>query len=161
MQLPPNEPTLVTILRGLLIAEIVILVVAIPLILVSGAMAEAALQERGLADEVSDAEMVVAAFSCMFFVVIVPALIVSWIGLFKFWSWSRWLYLATNAIGSLVEIPIGFLDFSFQWGLPNVFLGLGQLVTGAILAIVFLTPLANRFQPAQVSNITPPPVPEL
>lgn len=161
MKLPPNETTLVTILRGLLIAEIVITVLAIPLLLFSGAIVESVLQDAGFNSEASDAEMVVVAFSCMFFVVIVPALIVSWIGLFNFWNWARWLYLGANVVGSLLAIPISVFDFSFQWGLPTAILDLAAPISGAIVAIVFLSPVAHRFQQVQPSFVDPPPAREL
>ena len=44
------------------------------------------------------------------------------------------------------------LDFSFQWGLPTAILDIGQPITGAIAAIIFLSPLGNRFAPAVHSN---------
>lgn len=144
---------LTTVLRGLLIAEICISVMAIPLSLYSDFVVSAIWENAGIAEpELSDAGTVVAAFSSLFVLVFVPCLIVSWIGLFNFWGWSRWLYLATNVAGILLTIPFSFFDFSFQWGLPTAILDIGQPITGAIAAIIFLSPLGNRFAPAVQSN---------
>lgn len=119
MSLPPSETDLVKIFRGLIVADIVIAVVSMPLAMVSGVLAEAALREAGISEQASSADAVVAAFSCMILVVAIPAQIVSWIGLFNFRSWARWLYLGTVVATLLMAIPIGYLDFSYSWGLPG------------------------------------------
>ena len=153
MTSPISVEKLTTVLRGLLIAEICFSVIGIPLSLYSAIATSAYLENAGIVEpELSDAGTAVAAFSFLFVLVFVPCLIVSWIGLFNFWGWSRWLYLATNVAGILLTIPFSIFDFSFQWGLPTAILDIGQPITGAIAAIIFLSPLGNRFAPAVHSN---------
>lgn len=146
MSLPPPNEKLTKILRGLLIAEICITVISIPLILFSGLVTEGYLEQNGLAQpESSDAEMAVAAFSCVILIVMVACLIVSWIGLFNFWGWARWLYLGIMIGGIIIDVPISLFDLSFQWGFPAAIGGIGQLITGAIAAIILFSPIAARF----------------
>jgi hypothetical protein len=152
---PPSDRVLVSTLRGLLIAEICLFVIGLPLELFSSMLTDAYLQEKGIAmPESPDAGMGMAAFGCLFLVVGIPCLIVSWVGLFNFWGWARWLYLSFNVFGYLLDIPLAFYDFSFQWRLPAAVGDIGSLVTGAIAAIVFLSPIATRFS---ASNPPSPP----
>jgi hypothetical protein len=161
MKSTPSETAMVYILRGLLIAEIVMTILAVPLSLFSSMIAESAFQEARLTQETSDATVAVVGYIHLLFffaIAILPALIVSWIGLFNFWSWSRWLYLLTNVAAYLLAIPLGFFDFSFQWGLPSAILDLAQPLTGAIAAIVFFSPISVRFDRVRSTVPLPPEV---
>lgn len=146
MHLPPEDHHLVAILRGLLIAEIVISALGLPFVLLSEIYTARILEERGWVTDSTNAELVQSAFACVVLAAAVPAMIVSWIGLFNFWGWSRWLYLGVNCAMALLGILLGIFQFSFEWGLPNAVIDLGQPIWGCIAGIIFLSPVARCFQ---------------
>lgn len=145
MQLPPSNNQLIRIFYGLLIAEIVTTGIAIPLGLFSGAVASAALEERGWIAPANDLDMMASGLSCLYITIIFPGLIISWVGLFNFWWWARWLYLGIAGLSILLAFPIGLFDFSFNWGIGDALSEFAQILTGINIAVVFLTSVANNF----------------
>lgn len=85
-------------------------------------------------------------FFAVLFVFILPALILSWVGLFGFKNWARWLYLSLFVIAQLLYLPLAVLDYSPSWGLAVLTADLGTACSGAILVLAFLTPLSYRFK---------------
>ncbi len=154
-QFPPENKTLHHYFIGLLVAEISLFVVILPIALFGGMMAEAAIEDAGGSTELTGPEAVVAGFSCLFLVVGLPAIIASWVGLFLYKAWGRWLYLATTVTLHVLYVPISIFDFSLTWGLASALGDVGSLVSGAILAMIYLTPLANRFsRPIDASYVS-------
>ena len=71
-------------------------------------MAESVLNEIGHTTNFTDSEMLTASIWIML-LVLLPAIIVSWIGLFKLKNWARWVYLITSCSGYLIAISIADL----------------------------------------------------
>jgi len=142
MELPPNKGTLHAILKGLIGAEIALFLISIPLAIVEGMMTESMLNEVGMTTNFTDAEMLSAAFALMVLVVLLPAIIASWIGLLVLCS------------GYLLAIPIGCFEYEFYWGLSKAIVDLRGPVEGLILGISFLSPLARDFTAAKDRSVT-------
>jgi len=85
----------------------------------------------------------------MFLVVLLPALVASWIGLFKLRNWSRWVYLFAMCAGYLLAIPIGCFQYDVSWGLSSAIFDLAGPIEGLVLGIAFLSPLAKEFTSAK------------
>lgn len=83
----------------------------------------------------------VATFSVI--VVLLLALVWNTIGIFLFWPSSRWLYLALSLIAYL-SIPIWGITVITPWALLAS--ELGTYIAGILLALMFFSPLATRFQ---------------
>jgi len=66
------------------------------------------------------------------------------IGLLFFATWSRWLFLACYTIGAIATTLGGFITSS---PVDQFFYLLVTLVDGAILGLVFLSPLSKKFNP--------------
>ncbi|MFZ2653724.1 MAG: hypothetical protein WAX69_02300 [Victivallales bacterium] len=147
MQLPPSDINLVKILRGLLITDILITASSLPIMLFSGIVEKWVMEQRGIDPiEFTTLDTVVAVLGIILLIAIILALIVSWIGLFNFYSWSRWLYLGTIIAGYLLYIPLSIFIFSFNWGFPEAIMFAGGPVNGAIIAIIFFSSIAKMFE---------------
>lgn len=149
MQFPPNKTTLTSIFKGLLIADIALLVLLVPLVFIDDAVCT----ERGYVLEPTDADTFLMGIYAVMFVVIFPALVACWVGLFKFKNWSRWIYLAIVVGVRLVEVPLGCLSFSLMWNLTAAILDFNGPIAGAVVAVTFLSPLATEFQKGQDKSI--------
>jgi cell division protein FtsW (lipid II flippase) len=146
MQLPPDETSLLRIFRGLLVADVVLTLLTLLLSLIGGAMVE---ESYASTDSQNPQETVfLLAFVGLLMLMVLAVLIVSWIGLFLYQNWARWLYLGLNLGLSLIFLPFAALDLSPQWGLATSVGTLGSLCTGAVLTLLFLTPVARRYQAA-------------
>lgn len=165
MKFPPDDATLVKVFRGLVIVEIVLTVLAIPLLLldglVSGVMLKQMEVQAGLEMVVEQAEpnvveALIGVLGLGGMVLILGGLIVCWIGLLKFWNWSRWLYIATIIAGYLLGMVISLFDFSYQWRFFETMLTVQYYIGGMVIALAFLSPVATRFQgPSASSNAAP------
>jgi ribosomal protein L37AE/L43A len=142
MQLPPNKITIARIFRGLLIAEIAIVAFQLPVFFIENSI----IVERGLIIEEEAPNIFLAGILFLLFVILVAVLITSWIGLFKYRNWARWLYAGALLFGSIVFVPYSCFDISVHWGLSTSVSEIGSYITGSILAIIFLSPLAAEFQ---------------
>ena len=80
------------------------------------------------------------------FLILIPAQIVAWVGMFRSRSWARWLYLALVIVTNCIVILLSISDFSMQWGLVTSVEDLGSYCAGAILALAFLSPMAKLFR---------------
>ena len=149
MELPPNKQTLHAFLKALIGAEIALGLLAIPLMFFQTMMTESAFNEIGQTTNVSDSEMLSFAFGIMFLVVLLPAIIASWIGLFKLRNWARWVYLIVLCSGCLLAIPMGCFTYEVTWGLSTAIMDLMGPIEGIILGISFLSPLAQEFTSAK------------
>ena len=149
MELPPNKQTLHAFLKALIGAEIALGLLSIPLAVFEGMMTESVLNEIGQTTNFTDSEMLSAAFGIMFLVVLLPALIASWIGLFKLRNWARWVYLIVLCSGCLLAIPMGCFTYEVTWGLSTAIMDLMGPIEGIILGISFLSPLAQEFTSAK------------
>jgi len=94
------RPSPILIFRGLIIAEMVLFVLVIPLSLLQEFITQVMLGRSGLnavleVPEPTVMDAMLATGGLASFFVILAGLVISWIGLLRFWSWSRWLYLAT------------------------------------------------------------------
>jgi len=140
-----DTATPVSTLRCLLVLDIITTSAAIPLYALSGAMMIKANERLGITSELTGGDLFVGSFLCVYLGISIPAAIICWIGLFNSWSWSRWLYLICTAVSLLLGIAIGMFDISVQWSLPNAVTNLNAVFTGAILALVFFSPISSRF----------------
>ena len=155
MKFPPDDATLVKVFRGLVILEIVLTVLGIPLLLldglVSGVMLKQMEVQAGLEMVVEQAEpnvveALIGVLGLGGMVLILGGMIVCWIGLLKFWNWSRWLYIATIVAGYLLGMVISLFDFSYQWRFFETMLTVQYYIGGMVIALAFLSPVATRFQ---------------
>ena len=145
IQLPPSKSLQRSIFSSLLIADILLCFLALPIGFWQGSIYSSWLAESGLEVETTDIEMLVGALWIMLLVVMLPATIVAWVGLFQYRNWARWLYLLLMLAGNLLAIPLGCFDYSFQWGVLTAIVDLMGPVEGALVAIVFFSPLAAEF----------------
>lgn len=101
-------------------------------------------------------EMLIASAWLILFLAFLPAIIVSWTGLLRLRWWAPWLYLGTVAVAALASFPLGLFDFSFQWGLSQAFAELNSIISGAIIALAFFSPVTQRFlEPTQTDRSEP------
>ncbi len=131
--------------RRLLVADICLVPATILLVIVS-----LFLPERIAGDQVStninDGLIgFIVGVSCAFMLLGIAANIVAWVGLFRYRVWARWLYLGVHLSMRAIALPFAILDHSPTWSLISLVENFGSLIQGAIMAIVFLSPIANRF----------------
>lgn len=151
---PPDNNTLHQYFTGLVIAEIALIVLTLPVMLFSDMMTETATEDSIGASEASAPEMAIAFFAVLLLIVYIPAVIASWVGLFNYKAWGRWLYLATTVFEYVLFLPLSIFDLSWTWGLESSLHELASTISGAILTIAYLTPLANRFtEPVAASYV--------
>lgn len=142
MQIPPSKNTIAKIFKSLLIAEIAIAAFILPISIIEASIIE----QRGLIIETEDPNLFLSGISILLMIVMLAALITSWVGLFRFRRWARWLYLGTLLVANIVFIPFSCFDLSVHWGLSLSVSDISCYITGSILAIIFLSPLADQFQ---------------
>ena len=146
MEFPPNKQVLHALLKGLIGADVALLLLSIPLGIFEGMVTESMLNEIGKTTNFTDTEQLTAAIWIMILVVLLPAAIASWIGLFRLKNWARWVYLAAICSVFLLSIPMGCFQYDVCWGLSQAILDLEGPIKGLILGIVFLSPLAVEFR---------------
>ena len=144
-KLPPSNSFLRSLFQSLLIADISLTPLALPIAFWQNSLSESWLDQAGLEMEMTGVEMFIAALGIMLLVVILPSVIVAWVGMFRYRNWARWLYLFLIVAGYLLAIPMACFDYSLQWGLLTAIEDLVSPVQGALVAIAFLSPLASDF----------------
>lgn len=154
-QFQPDGRMLHQYFSGLLIAQIVLSFVLVPVIIFGQIMLDNSMDASAEASaEITNSEMMIAVFYLVFLLVLIPATIASWIGLFLYKNWGRWLYFAMTVFSTLLSLSISIFDFSANWGFVSSLIEIDCLLTGAILVMIFLTQLANRFnKPIEASFV--------
>jgi len=155
MELPPKKQTLHAFLKGLIGADVALMLLAIPLGMLEGLMTESTLNEIGKTTNFTDSEMLSASIWVMLLVVLLPAIVASWIGLFQLRNWARWVYLIAICSGYLLAIPMGCFEYEVCWGMSRAIIELAGPIEGLILGIAFLSPLASDFQSNGTSKLEP------
>jgi hypothetical protein len=145
LNVQPNQKTVSVWFRGLLIAEVSLFMIAVPLSLISAFLFETAQEEIESSVELPVTHVLFVGLGCISLLIGLPALIISWVGLFLFKPWARWLYLGVQIGFRLLVLPFSLTDYSPTWGFITALTDFGSLITGSILAIVFLSPLAKEF----------------
>ena len=144
MKFPPDKTSLATLLRCLLIFEIVFGVIGAGVSMFVGAMGEQILTDAGLASP--EANLFPFALFAVGFVVLLPMAIASWVGLFQHKNWGRWLYLISLVASHLLLVFTGCFNWTYCWDLVYALDSIAKLNNGVILAICFLSPLASEFE---------------
>jgi len=152
MKLPPSNASLTSLLRILLIFEIVYGVIVLAIGFIESYIEGQFWAEIGLNEEISNSEMFAFAIAAVALVVLLPVTIASWIGLFQQRNWARWLYLAVSASSILLGVFVGCFQWNYRWGLVTGLEASSGVVTGIILAICFLSPLAVGFTSEEECN---------
>ena len=170
-QFQPDGRMLHQYFSGLLIAQIILSFVLVPVIIFGQTMLDNSMDASAEASaettnsemmdasaeasaETTNSEMMIAVFYLVFLLVLIPATIASWIGLFLYKNWGRWLYFAMTVFSTLLNLSISIFDFSATWGFVSSLLEIDCMLTGAILVMIFLTQLANRFnKPIEASFV--------
>ncbi|MGH7752141.1 MAG: hypothetical protein ACREN5_04940 [Gemmatimonadales bacterium] len=84
----------------------------------------------------------------LLYTVVSVAILIAWIaalaGLWRFRGWARILYLALAGVGVLGTL---FAGGEVAGGLAPALRSLCWLVTGAVIALAYWSPLAARFRP--------------
>ena len=145
MQFPPSKNVIARIFKGLLIAEIAIVAFQFQLLFIENSIIE----HQGLIIESDDSNIFLSAMLFLMFVVILAALVTSWVGLFRYRRWARWLYAGTLLAAIATFVPSSCFDLSVNWGFSSSVSDIGSYITGSLLTIMFLTPLADEFRPAE------------
>ncbi len=135
-----------SVMRYLIVAEAALSCLHLPLGVAGGLVADGVARERGVvvpeSTPTQDAAMLML---CATVGVALPALVASWVGMYRLRAWSRWLYLGVTALITSVSAAASLTDFSFEWGFPHHVESLSTLVTGGILALAFASPAAESF----------------
>ncbi len=145
-KVPPPAERLRSVFRSFLIAEICIFVLFVPVSVMEVLVLESSLKGVPQTGTFPVAETVVAGFACLLFVILIPAIIVAWVGLFQTRSWARWLYFRVHAVGYSVMIASSLFNWSYQWGFTNSLGSVGSVITGCILSLLFYSDLARDFE---------------
>ena len=144
MKFPPDKTSLATLLRCLLIFEIVFAVILTGVGMLVISMGDQALADAGLVS--SEPNMFLFAMLMVALVVLLPLGIASWAGLFQHKNWGRWLYLIALIASHLLSVFTGCFSWTYSWDLVSALNSIAQLNSGVILAICFLSPLASEFE---------------
>lgn len=169
VSIPPKPPfvkpawrisQLITAMQVLLVAEIALTVIDVGIEIAEESVVAAIRpdlvanqQQQGAGAapfaaeaEASEIEIVVGLVLIVLFLGLLALLISSWVGLFLLRPWAPWLYLSMTVVGSVLGLLGGLFDVAPHWGLSSWIGGVGGQVSGALLALIFLTPLAQQFQ---------------
>ena len=150
MEIPPRDSQLINVFRNLLIAEILLSVVGMLLAIGEGA----AIPQPESSAEFSVLDGLQLGAGAIFLFLCLPALIAAWIGLFSFRAWARRLYFILMVIVTCISLPISFFDVSLDWGFTDVLMSISSTISGAIIAIMYLTPIAKLFDPNYGRSVT-------
>ena len=144
MKFPPNKTSLATLLRCLLIFEIVFGVILAIFSATMISMGEQVLAQAGLGSP--DMSMLAFAMIAVAFVVLLPIGIASWVDVFQHKNWGCWLYLIGQVAAHLLLVFTGCFSWTYNWDVVSALESITQLNSGVILAICFLSPLAIEFE---------------
>ena len=89
-------------------------------------------------------------FALIYFCVWVVATIVSYVGLFEWRPWGRKLFLQVTIAGVILEL---FSGASVASSLVNFLNDINNTLAGVIIAMLYLTPLSQRFEKTQVETV--------
>ena len=145
MKFPPTKASLTTLLRGLVIFEIAFAVIVLSLEIAASSMGEQVLAEAGLVQEYGNLQMFSFAILVVALVILFPMAIAGWFGVFQRKKWGRWLYLVGLVATQLLEVFVGCFSWSYSWDLSAALASISYMVSGVIVAICFLSPLASEF----------------
>lgn len=140
MKFPPSRNQLESFLTGILVFEICTVTLCVLTALASGVMADDIYQAEPTSYDLLIG--IAALFLCL---VYFPGSIIAWIGLFRRRWWSRWLYVGMLVTSNALDLVIGLVDWSFQWGLPGAIAVVCGITSGIVSSIIFLTPVAESF----------------
>ena len=144
---PINPANLEKIFRWLVVADILLttggLLFDLAFALWGGPAATAA---QSVEESVRD--RIVSGMAVFFLMVYLPAVLAAWAGLLARMAWGRWLYLGASAFIHLAYLPVSFIDVGDEryWAFTRQIDGIGGLVEGAILALLFLSPVAGIYR---------------
>jgi hypothetical protein len=144
---PSSSPSpSIRILRMLVVAEAVLFGFSALLFFPGGMIVDQVARDRGVPDgEIGTLEGAAIFFRLAVGTVQIPALAAAWYALYTLKRWGRWLYVAVAAAGAVSNLLFGLFHFSFGWELWSCIGELDWGITGAIVAIVYLTPAADSF----------------
>lgn len=80
--------------------------------------------------------------SNMLGLITILTLVISWVGLFLFWNPARWMYLAAIVVPLLYS---AFFSFTILPPVSDAIGILSALLGGAILALIFCSPIKKQF----------------
>lgn len=133
-------------LRWLVIIDAVISFLLFPAYMFEGAIIEALAPRQGVGNIIAPrANVPMLIFLCSILVILMALSLVAWVGLYNLKPWSRWLFLGITIAGFALQVIFGLFDFSYRWGLISALDSSSQLLVGAILAMVFVSPLREKF----------------
>ncbi len=75
--------------------------------------------------------------------------LISWVGLFLFKNWARHLWLASFV---LIFLAYPFLGITVSGGISQIFYDASMLCAGAIIALVYCSPLREYFDQGLTSG---------
>lgn len=149
------SPTL-SLLRGLVIADAAIFVLAILLGLFSVVMMEPASRQTSEPVEVTNGELLAVRFSYLTAAIGLPGYVAGVVGIFLRRNWGRWLYLGQVILFCGSSLATSLFDFSAAWAFPRALADIGSVLSGLIVGLTFYSPLAAEFRqnkPVQASEI--------
>ena len=150
MEIPPRDSQLINVFRNLLIAEILLCVIGLLL----GIAESAYLPQPESSAESSVLDGLTLGVGAILLFLCLPALITAWIGLFSFRSWARRLYIILQVVVICLTLPISLFHVSLDWGFTHDLSGIASTISGAIIAIMYLTPIAKLFDPNYGRSVT-------
>lgn len=100
----------------------------------------------------SPLDMVIAIIGLL----LIPAMIIGFIGLYRWQSWARRLFLIVIAVSYAMTPFLGNYVYS---GLTYAIYSLATLLSGFTLALAYFSPVAEKFKRISAPANQPPPLP--
>lgn len=147
-QMGRDYPALRQVFLGLLAADIVTSIASLGLGFVGLAMEP--VNEFAVNNGPSPAD----GLLCIGTVILLPAIIAAWVGMWRLWNWGRWLFLGCAGAGHLFGLGTSLFDFSAQWQFPTAVGSVESTISGLLLAIAFFSPLASIFRASSTRSAT-------
>ena len=91
---------------------------------------------------------------CIGFVILFPAMIAAWVGMWRFSNWGRWTYLGYVCAAHVFGLGMSLFDFAAQWQFPTAVGSVEATIGGLLLAIAFFSPLASIFRASSRAGST-------
>ena len=128
--------------RCLLVIDIALAILVIPTSFVGDGFLPPALQEYMEAESetpLTPWDLAILAWALP----LLGAVVLSWVGLFRWWSWAPHLYLAVCVLGTLLLLITGpTVETAFQTAIDTAH----SVLEGVILGIAFFSDLRERFR---------------
>lgn len=135
-----SSPALINLFAGLVTTDIVMTVMTFVLFIV-GLNIEP-VNEFAVNNGPSPAD----GLLCIGAVVLLPTMIVAWVGMFRFANWGRWTFLGVVCAGHLFSLGTSLFDFSAQWHFLDAFGSIESTLGGLLLGTAKeLSALFDRF----------------